>query len=828
MSSTLRSTLFITVMVCAASVGLGLMANPTLAGPSDMDWNRVSHFTHLDRSPLCPTGGQSFAVKLFTLSSDVTSVRIHVDDGSTQWVNATFTGTFGPNDVWEATVPSTTSNSLSYYFELTSTDIDYFSVDGMSDITPTDGGFVVDYVTLSHAPVGATPVSGGTVFKVWAPTRSTVHLRGDFNGWGTSDLMTKVGEYFVLHKSGANPNQQYKYFFNNSHWNLDARGRGIDSGNNSNSIIIDPESYNWTISDFDTPALEDMVIYQVHLGTFAGRNDPLGSPAFPGGYTDLAARVGHLVDLGVNTVLLNPVNEFPGDESAGYNPLSQWAPEWAYGSPNEFKQMVDTFHANGIAVLIDIVWNHFATSGNLMWNYDGSQTYFDTPQVDTPWGAQADFDEPEVFDYYAHNAHMWLEEYKLDGFRMDATDFMNISPQDAAGWALMQQLNDDVDRRWGNKVVIAEQLPDDSYITRPTDLGGAGFDSQYHDAWTDEVRAEIFDGLSSDPEMWKVRNVLDGSGAYLSGKQAVNYIELHDEAWPTSGGQRLPVSLDPSAPHDNDQAKGRTKLSHGLALLGPGVPAFLMGVEWLEDTGFGTGFGDRIDWGHKTTYPGIYQFFKDVIELRTSEDALAADSPYALIHTNEAANVIVFRRYNTSGDQFIIAANFGNNNYGNYRFGVPASTNWYELVNSEDPGYEGTGSTNPGAIATEAIAFDGFAQSVSVNVPPHSIVLFSNGPGVVGIPDQPSPRENLLLLRVSPNPMRTQAQIQFELPAPDRVSITIHDIQGRLVDTLTNRSYLAGSHQHQWIPKTQQPHGIYFARVQTSEESRTHKIVLVP
>ena len=91
--------------------------------------------------------------------------------------------------------------------------------------------------------------------------------------------------------------------------------------------------------------------------------------------------------------MLNPVTEFPGDLSAGYNPQTAWAPEWKYGTPDELKQMVDTLHRNGIAVLLDIVWNHFTTDDNFLWNYDGTQTYFDSVAVETPWGSQADFDK---------------------------------------------------------------------------------------------------------------------------------------------------------------------------------------------------------------------------------------------------------------------------------------------------------------------------------------------------------------------------------------------------------------------------------------------------
>ncbi|MDD3642921.1 MAG: alpha-amylase family glycosyl hydrolase, partial [Candidatus Krumholzibacteria bacterium] len=114
-----------------------------------------------------------------------------------------------------------------------------------------------------------------------------------------------------------------------------------------------------------------------------GRNDPYGAAPHPSRYIDVAARAGHLAELGVNAVMINPVTEFPGDLSGGYNPITAWAPEWAYGSPDDLKSMVDALHLHGIAVLLDIVWNHFSFSDNYLWYYDGTQIYFDDPAVET-------------------------------------------------------------------------------------------------------------------------------------------------------------------------------------------------------------------------------------------------------------------------------------------------------------------------------------------------------------------------------------------------------------------------------------------------------------
>lgn len=789
------------------------------AADNNVEWLGISHVAWQDRRPLCPMNGETFEVRFQTWQNDLTSARVHFDDGSVAWVNAAVSTQRGPYDVWTAQLPSTAASSCAYWIELTDgTDTDFLSASGLSTVTPTDGGWALDFNTLEHAPIGCTPVTvGGAVFKVWAPGATTVHVRGEFNGWTTANLMTKVGDNYIRWVSNARIGDRYKYYFNSSIWKTDARGRSIDSGDNGNSVVTDPFAYTWTVEDFDTPPLASMFVYQAHVGTFSGRNDPLGSPPFPAGYTDMADRVGHLAALGVNCVMLCPITEFPFDESAGYNPITAWSPEWAYGWPDDFKLLVDTLHQNGIAVLLDIVWNHFSVTDNFLWTYDGTQIYFDTPAVATPWGDQADFDRPEVQDYFLDSALHWLEEYKVDGFRMDATDYMNQAQ--ASGWSLMQRLNDLVDNRFADKVVIAEQLPDDSWVTRPTSLAGAGFDSQYHDAFTDNLRQEIFDAASGDPEMWKISALVNGSGQYLEDHSVTNYVELHDEAWPSSGGQRMVVTIDTTYPHDDDYARGRTKLAQGLTLTAPGVPAFLQGTEWLEDTGFGTSSNDRIDWSKKTTYSGIFAYYRDLVALRTGNTALWADAFHFTAHLNEGGNVIAFRRTNFAGEDLMVVANFSNTTYNGYRIGVPQAGDWAEILNSQSTAYGESGPDNVGALQSDAIATDGYGQSIQVEVPARALVIFRFTPDAVEVPSVAQGPDGAYdrIDRVQPNPARGRRSIAFTLAREGRAHLRIVDAAGREVATLLDGTRGTGAHRTGWNGLDANGHpvaaGVYFVRL---------------
>ncbi len=699
--------------------------------PSDnnVEWDGISHVAWQDCRPICPMGGESFQVRFQTYRNDLTTARVMVDDDGPVGYEAAWLEDRGPYAVWGAQIPATSSTTLSYYIELTDgSDTDYYSVNGMSENPPTDGGFVIDYDTLSHAPLGSTQVSGGgTVFKVWAPHPTSAYVAGQFNGWSTTaNPMTSHGDYFVAYIPNASDRQMYKYVFQpGTVWKPDARAKSLNPGNNYNSHIEDAFRYDWESGDFPTPAFEDMIIYELHVGTFAGRNDPVASGSIPATYRDVAAHVDHFVELGINVVELMPITEFPWDFSAGYNPVSQWAPEWKYGDPDDLKYMIDVLHANGIAVMLDVVWNHFSPTDNYLWYYDGSQIYFDDPAVDTPWGAQADFDNPEVRSYLLDSALYWLEEFRVDGFRMDATDFMNM--YQGSGWGLMQSFNDSIDNRWINKIAIAEQLPNDSWVTRPTHLGGAGFDSQWHDAFTDNLRQEIIDCAYGNPEMWKIRDIICGGGTYLNGRYVMNYLELHDEIWPSSGGQRLVKTIDPTYPHDDIYAKGRIKLAQGLVFFSPGIPMIHQGSEWLEYTGFGAGNpsgDDRINWALKTVYAPIFEYFRDAIAVRKNNGALRADAEVNVFHVNDGGNVIAFHRWDYAGNDVVVVANFSDTDHTTYQLGLPQNGTWYELLNSQAGEYDGNGLGNGDSVETTGGAYDGFAQSAFLTIPQMGLLVF--------------------------------------------------------------------------------------------------------
>lgn len=802
---------------------------------NNVEWGGVSHYDWMDRRPLCPINGETFQVRFQTWHYDITSATVHVIAGaSTTDVPATWIGQRGPYDVWAAQVPATASTTESYWITLTDGSLtDYLSPAGTSHSVPASG-WALDFTTLSHAPAGATPTSnGGAVWRVWAPNAAVTSgaVRGAFNGWTTTS-MTKVGEYFIGRANSVADRSSYKYFFNNVTWNTDPYARALDAANGPyNAIIENPFRFSWTDTSFHTPSLDSLVIYQLHVGTFAGLNDPAGSTTFPSTYLDVAARVSHLRDLGVNAVMLNPVTEFPGDLSAGYNPITAWAPEWKYGTPDNFKTLVNTLHANGIAVILDIVWNHMSPSDNFLWNYDGYQEWFENPDQQTDWGSQCAFGRPGVANYYANSAHHWFDEFHIDGFRMDATSAMTVGVHSSSGWSLMQRLNSEKANRWADRFTIAEQLPSWDSYTQPVSSGGAGFDAQYHMLWRDNVRGAIFAAAAGDPSMQNVRNALMESDTWMSGTRAVNYVQLHDEAWPSSGGQRMVRTIDTTAPYDDVYAQGRTKLAEGLTLLSPGIPAMLQGDEWLESNDFGADTPGRIDWSKKTTYAGIYHYYQRLFFWRRTLGALRASAPTYVTQNNEAGNVIAYRRLDPSGNPVMVVANFSNTDYAGYRIGVPTAGAWSELVNSQDPQYGGSGPVNPGTLNTDAIAYDVFSQSLSIALPKMALVMLAPR-SYVGVND-PAPAASPALRLASPwpNPTRGATRVAFELPRATRGSLAIVDVAGRVVATLADGALAAGPHALTWNGtgadgRAAAP-GLYFANLRTEIGSASVRIALV-
>ena len=816
------------ILALLLAAALALPVTPDAA--QAIDGAHVSHIPWLDLRPRCPVDQQSFRARLKARAGDVASVRVRFTDGAGTWVNANRIVAPGPYDVWEATLPASSHALVRYYFELNGSGTRAFwGSSGFADAPPADSGFAVDFASLAHAPPGATPVTNGVVFRVWAPTSSTAWVRGEFNGWTLANPLTKSGGDFIARVNGALVGQQYKFFFDTGTWNIDPRARVYAPATGlQNSVIADPDDYAWTNGGaFATPPVGKMVIEQVNVGTFSGLNDPTGAAPFPAGFVDAAKHAKDLAAVGVNAVMLNPVTLSPNLTFAGYECMTPWTLDWMYGTPAQFKAMVDTFHQNGIAVLCDIVWNHVPPTADVLWNYNGTQIYFGSPVTQTPWGEQADFSVPGVADFYEQSALQTLEEYHVDGFRMDAVSDMAIGTMPAAGWTLMQRLNDDIARRWMDKITIAEQLDASGPVLNPTRVGGAGFTAQYGGQFAQALQYTMRLSQRGPVYPWAMANLPVLPQGFSTGHQFMNYLELHDDAWgPANHRLARTLQLTPGAMNDSIEASVRLAL--GTVLLTPGLPAILMGDEWAEDNDWGTTAANRIDWAKQLLRARDVAWAHDAIAMRKSVPALAADAPSVLTHTNYNDGVMGWMRYDDAGQVYFCVANFGNQDFPSYLIGAPLAGTWVEQLNSQSAAYGGTGLSNT-TLATHPRSADGFPQTLDMRLPRKSLLVFralaTTGIGPV------THRATLRIESIAPDPSPGATTVAFTLPQASPATLDVYDLRGARVARIYDGSLAAGRHISTWDGHDTQGRaaagGLYFVRLQTSTGAVSRKLAIV-
>ncbi len=568
----------------------------------------------------------------------------------------------------------------------------------------------------------------GVSFRTWAPNATAVALIGDFNNWSMwSTMLSSEGSgNWSIDIANAAVGDEYRYVIVNSgaqYSRIDARAYQVTEST-GNSVVHNPESYFWNTTDFVRPAWNETVIYEMHVGTFAG------------GFSQAITRLDYLSDLGVNAIELMPIWEFAGGSSWGYNAAHPFALESTYGTPDEFKQFVDEAHARGMAVLIDVLYNHWGPTDMSLWQYDGwSQNglggiyFYNDWRAVTPWGdTRPDYGRNEVREYIRDSVMYWLEEYRLDGLRIDGTKWIRATDDGGTdipeGWSLLQWINDEVDAFDSNELIICEDLAGTDWMTKTTGEGGAGFDSQWDVYWIHPIRGIIETVNDSDRSMWTVR---DSVLAVYNGDQTdrVIYTESHDEV--ANGRSRVPEEISPGDA-GNWFARKRSTLGGALVLTSPGIPMLFQGQEFLEDGFFHD--DDPLDWTKITTYSGILQLYSDLVALRLNKDGVSGGLSGAstnMHHVNDNGKVVAYHRWGGGGvgDDVIVVMNFSINNMTDYRIGFPHEGDWYMVFNSDSSNYS-SDYTNIGHDTTATpFGYDNLTYSGIIDVAPYSVQIFS-------------------------------------------------------------------------------------------------------
>jgi 1,4-alpha-glucan branching enzyme len=591
-----------------------------------------------------------------------------------------------------------------------------------------------------RAGMGAIPDDKGSTFRVWAPNASAVEVVGSFNDWkeGADPLDNEKNGYWAGWVKGAAAGDEYQFVVrtdNDALYRLDPYARHVTSSV-GNGVIYPREGYDWLIpDDYRTPPWNEMVIYEMHLGTFT---DPPGDT--PGDFVSAIRRLDHLQQLGVNVIELMPPMEFPGERSWGYNPAHPFAIETDYGGPDAFKEFVRAAHEAGIAVLIDVVYNHLGPSDLDLWRFDGWSEndgggiyFYNDWRRSTPWGdTRPDYGRAEVRSYLRDNALMWLEDFRVDGLRWDATAYVrNVwggsdpGAEIGDGWGLMRWVNDEINARQPWKVSIAEDLRSHPALTQPTSDGGAGFDAQWDDQFVHPVRAALIASDDRHRDMWAVARAVDhryGADAF----RRVVYTESHDEV--ANGKARVPEEIWPGNA-DGWYALKRSTLGAALVFTAPGVPMIFQGQELLEDQWFRD--DDPIDWSRLETHAGVVRLYRDLIALRRNLDGASAGltGQHAHVHhVNDVDKVIAYRRWHQGGvnDDVVVVANFADRRYDVYEIGVPHPGTWKVVFDSDAPFYDDSfQGSGPAEIEATEDDRDAMGATAGVGLAPYSAVVLS-------------------------------------------------------------------------------------------------------
>lgn len=585
----------------------------------------------------------------------------------------------------------------------------------------------------SRLGMGAKPYSGGTMFRVWAPFAESVCVAGQFNGWdgAVPKLVSEGNGHWSLDYRNAVPGQQYRYVIRRGAqtlWRIDPREEEV-TNSVGNSVIFD-ESFNWTDGGFQMPSWNRMVVYELHPGTF---HDAPGG--VPGTLDTAIAKLDHLQDLGVNAIQLMPVAEFPADYSWGYNASLPFAVERAYGGPKALKRFVDAAHARGMAVLLDVVHNHYGPTDLDLWRFDGwwqgnygGIYFYQDDRSFTPWGnTRPDFGRGEVRQYIRDNALMWLQDFHIDGLRWDST--LNIrthnNGDNPEGWSLMQWINNEIDAAQPWKISIAEDMQGNAWLTKDSGAGGAGFDSQWTAQFVHPIRAAIIAANDNDRDMNSVRNAI----AYqysIDAFESVVYTESHDEV--ANGRSRVPEEIWPGNA-GSWYSRKRSTLGAALVMTSPAIPMLFQGQEFLEDGFFSD--ADPLDWSKLNTYSGINLMYRDLIRLRRNwYDTTRGLSGHHtnVFHVDNADKLIAFHRWDQGGprDDVVVLSNFKNATWNEYRIGVPRAGGWRVRFNSDWVGYSSDFSNTASVdVTADAIPYDGMPYSVNLKIGPYSTLILS-------------------------------------------------------------------------------------------------------
>jgi len=592
----------------------------------------------------------------------------------------------------------------------------------------------------------------GTSFAVWAPNANRVSVVGDFNGWDgrchsmRCRLESGVWEIFL---PGVEAGAIYKYEIKDRFGNLlaekaDPYALQSEHPPKSGSVVPSTEKYKWQDqhwmktrghhNDRDAP----VTIYEVHLGSW--RRKPEDGDRYLT-YRELADElVPYVKDLGFTHIELMPVHEYPFDGSWGYQPTGLFAPTSRHGSPTDFKYFIDVCHEAGLGVLIDWVAGHFPGDAHGLIYFDGTHLY---EHSDPRKGKHMDWDtliynygRREVSNFLLSNALYWMEEFHIDGLRVDAVAsmlYLDYSRKEGE-WIpnmfggrenleaidFLKRMNELAYDQHDGVMTVAEESTSWPMVSRPTYLGGLGFGYKWNMGWMNDTLRY----MCKEPIHRKYHHNLLTFGLLYAFTENFILPLSHDEVVHGKG------SLLSKMPGDSWQQFANLRCYYTFMWTMSGKKLLFMGGEFAQ--GEEWNHAKSLDW-HLLEYPlqkGVLTLVRDLNHLYCNEPALyetdCLGEGFHWVDCHDSDNsTISYMRYAKNPDEFVVVVcNFTPVVRSNYRLGVPKDGLYAELLNTDASCYEGSGVGNSGCVQAEHAESHGHPFSLSITLPPLGAVVF--------------------------------------------------------------------------------------------------------
>jgi 1,4-alpha-glucan branching enzyme len=596
---------------------------------------------------------------------------------------------------------------------------------------------------LIEFPSDAGNKASGVLFSVYAPSARSVSVIGDFNRWDgrRHPMQSSYEGIWRLFVPGLEAGELYKYEIRGPGGNLlpakaDPFGMYCEQPPGNASIVLDRKAYRWQDGDYcwlrdekgyanDRP----VSIYEVHLASW--RRHPDGRHY---SYRELAdTLIPYVKELGFTHIELLPVTEHPFLGSWGYQPTAMFAPSSRYGSPDDFKHFVDEAHLAGISVILDWVPAHFPSDAHGLAQFDGT-ALFEHPDPRRGWHPDwstfiYDYGRQFVRDFLVSSALYWVEEYHVDGLRVDAVASMlyldysrnpgewlpNIygGNENLEAIDFIKQMNEVVHREHPGVMTIAEESTAWPKVSRPTYEGGLGFGYKWNMGWMHDTLSY----MSKDPVYRKYHHGDLTFGLVYAFDEHFILPLSHDEVVHGKG------SLFGKMPGDDWQKAANLRLYFAFMYAHPGKKLLFMGAElgqireWNHDW--------ELDWGllQQPLHGGVQRLLKDLNGVYAAAPALhqvdfSADGFEWIDHTDADHGVLAFRRRPLKGPDVLVVCNMTPVVRHGYRLGVNASGHYRELLNTDAEAYGGSNVGNAGGVVAEQVRAHGREWSLPLVLPP--------------------------------------------------------------------------------------------------------------